>query len=785
MRVALLIPLAAAATVAAAAAAQSAGSTYAGTADIDRAVAESLKRGEMPGAVIEIGKPGQVLFRKAYGSRALKPAVEAMSEDTIFDAASLTKVIATTSAMMKLFEQGQVRLLDPVSRYLPEFAQGNPAKNDITIRHLLTHFSGLRPDVDLKPVWSGYETGIRLALTDKPVQAPGVKFVYSDINFILLGEIVRRLSGKPLDAYVEEFVFGPLGMKETRFRPPADWKGRIAPTEQEPGMASPLRGTVHDPTTRFMGGVAGHAGVFTTAADLGIFAQMMLKDGVARDGRRLFQAATIRKFTEPQTPQDQPTLRALGWDMDSRYSANRGELFPLGSYGHTGFTGTSLWIDPSSKTYVVVLANSVHPMRRPPINSLRSRVATIAAAQAGIPRAGVVFTTYNETTAGIRRPALRNGVTLSGLDVLAAEGFARLKGKRVGLVTNHTGLDRDGKRNVDLMVTAGVNVVALLSPEHGISGTEDHENVTDSRDKASGVPVMSMYKGENRKPSRELLAKVDVMVFDIQDVGARFYTYTCTLLNVLEESGKAGVPVMILDRPNPITGTRVEGAVLETALESFVGCYRLPLRHGMTIGEIGRMAVGEKRWAVKVEVVSMKGWERGDWFDSTGQPWINPSPNIRSLNAAVLFPAVAQIEYSRSYTVGRGTDAPFEQVGAPWIKGRELAAYLNGRAIPGVRVYPVRLKPTESNLAGQLVEGVRFQVTDREQFSASLFGNELIGGLLKLFPGKLDLETNRKLLANRRLMELLSAGRDPREIDRELEPELADFLAIRQKYLLY
>ena len=753
---------------------------YPGAADLDRAINESISKGEIPGAVVQIGKPGQVLYRQAYGSRALQPAREAMTQDTVFDVASLTKVIATTSAMMKLFEQGKVRLNDPVSRYLPEFG-----KDEITVRLLMTHFSGLRPDVDLKPAWSGYETGIRLALIDKPAHGPGERFVYSDINFILLGEIVRKLSGKPLDAFVQGEIFAPLGMNDTRFRPPADQRARIAPTEQEARMTEPLRGVVHDPTTRFMGGVAGHAGLFSTAADLGRFAEMMLRLGALPDGRRLLQPATIRKFTEPQTPMDQPTLRALGWDMDSRYSANRGELFPFGSYGHTGFTGTSVWIDPSSQTYVILLANSVHPVRRPPINSLRGRVATIAALHAGLERPGVLFTSYNETTAGLRRAAHRNGDVMTGLDVLAAEGFARLKGKRVGLITNHTGISRDGKRAVDLMAAAQVNVVALLAPEHGIAGVEDHENIADSKDKATGVPVLSLYNGANRRPSPELLAKMDTIVFDIQDVGARFYTYMCTLLNTMEEAGKANVAIVVLDRPNPITGTRVEGHVLEPELESFVGCYRLPLRHGMTLGEIARMAVAEKNWKTRLDVVAMKGWERGDWWDSTNLPWINPSPNIRSLNTAILFPAVAQLEYSKNYSVGRGTDAPFEQVGAPWIKGRELAAHLNSRAIPGVRVYPVRFKPGDSMLAGQMLEGVRFQITDRDRFSAGLFGYELMAGLMKLFPGKIDLEINRRLLANRRLMNSLTAGRDPRELELEAEPELREFLEKRRKYLLY
>src|SRR5271165_3827774 len=360
---------------------------------IDQAVSDQL----IPGAVLLIGHNSEIVYRKAYGSRALIPSREPMTVDTIFDAASLTKIIATTSSMMKLVEEGKVRINDPVTKYLPEFQGG---QSDITVRNLMTHFSGFRPDLDLRPVWSGYETGIQKALTDKPAAPPGVRFVYSDINFILVGEIVHRVSGKTLDEYAREHVFEPIEMKDTRFKPPASEIPRIAPTEIDPDTGKPLRGAVHDETSRFMGGVAGHAGLFTTADDLAKFAQMMLDRGALPGGARLFNAATIEKFTSPASPADQPILRGLGWDIDSPYSSNRGELFPIGSYGHTGFTGTSVWIDPGSRTYVILLANSVHPHRGKTIGSLRGRVATIVAAAVGIDAPGVKLTGYNETITG-------------------------------------------------------------------------------------------------------------------------------------------------------------------------------------------------------------------------------------------------------------------------------------------------------------------------------------------------------------------------------------------------
>jgi len=281
---------------------------------------------------------------------------------------------------MKLFDEDKLDIDQPVTQYLPEFQGGHSA---ISVRNLLTHFSGLRPDLTLEPPWSGYDTGIQKALLEKPTAPPGVKFVYSDINFLLLGEIVRRLSGQTLADFAQEEVFRPLEMKDSRFLPPPAELPRIAPTEFDPAGGPPLRGVVHDTTARYMGGVAGDAGLFTTAEDLAHFAQMMLDGGVFR-GKRVFSEQAVEKFTSRQSPPNQPILRGLGWDIDSPLSRNRGELFPIGSYGHTGYTGTSIWIDPGSRSFVIFLTNYIHPRKeKRSLSALRSQVATIAAASMG------------------------------------------------------------------------------------------------------------------------------------------------------------------------------------------------------------------------------------------------------------------------------------------------------------------------------------------------------------------------------------------------------------------
>ncbi|HPT28711.1 MAG TPA: DUF1343 domain-containing protein, partial [Bryobacteraceae bacterium] len=610
------------------------------------------------------------------------------------------------------------------------------------------------------------------------------RMIYSDIGFILLGEIVRVASGMPLNEYAAKNIFKPLGMARTTFLPPKGWIPRIAPTERTDGQI--LRGVVHDPTTRYMGGVAGHAGLFTTATDLSRWARMLLGGG--RLGAvRVLSPATVKKFTEPNSPPHETALRGLGFDIDSPFSSNRGELFPIGSFGHTGFTGTSIWMDPVSKTYVILLANSVHPNLRPAISPLRSKVATVVAAAVGLTRQDVSLTGYGEISAytPVRRHMARTAEVLTGIDVLVSENFARLKGKKIALITNHTGRTRDGKRNIDALLAGGVELKSLFSPEHGIAGKEDHENVGHGKDEATGLPIWSLYQGQDRKPKPESLAGLDALVFDIQDIGARFYTYISTMKNAMEAASAAGIEFIVLDRPNPITGIYVEGPMLDPDLSSFVGCHPMPLRHGMTNGEMALMLNAEAKIGARLSVVEMQNWRRADWWDATGLTWIDPSPNMRSLNAALVYTGVAMAEYAKNYSVGRGTETPFEVIGADWINGPALATYLNKRMVPGVRFYPVEFKPSTSNLAGKTVQGVHLVVIDREGFSTLRLGLEIAAALEKLYPGKIDWESNAKLIGSREAIDGIRKGTDPRNLEPRLQEAAAAFAARRAPYLLY
>jgi uncharacterized protein YbbC (DUF1343 family)/CubicO group peptidase (beta-lactamase class C family) len=752
---------------------------------MDKAVAD----GNMPGGVLLVGHNGHMVYRKAFGQRSLEPTREPMTVDTVFDLASLTKCIATTTSIMKLMEDGRVRLNDPVAAYLREFGQNG--KQDITIRELMTHYSGLAPDLDLTVPWTGRATAFSMAMQQKPANPPGTRFVYSDINFEVLGFIVEKVSGMPLNEFAAKNVFEPLGMKHTRFLPPDSWKPMIAPTQYDE-QGNMLRGVVHDPTARRMGGVAGHAGLFSTAGDLAIFAQGLL------NGSRVLSRESIEKMSTPQTPANAASLRGLGWDIDSPFASNRGELLPVGSFGHTGFTGTSLWIDPVTDTYIILLTNSVHPRAGRSVVSLRSRIATavVEGLELTVTEKEKMrlarITGYNESLMASRRIEARNGEVKDGIDVLEAHAFRELHADathpvKVGLITNQTGIDARGMRTIDVLAHApGLQLAAIFSPEHGITGKADTTQIADTRDAATGVPVYSMYGSTDakRRPDTAVLGGLDVLVFDIQDAGVRFYTYETTLGYFLEAAAKTGKEIVVLDRPNPVNGAFVQGPVADADRESFVSYWRTPVRHSMTMGELARMFNGERGIGARLRVVPMEGWMRGDWFDSTGELWVNPSPNLRSLNEAVLYPGIGMIE-TTNVSVGRGTDTPFELVGAPWVSAADLARYLNARAISGVRFVPVQFTPSNSVYAGQQCKGVNLVITDRNALDAPELGLEIVSALEALYPHQYEMKDLDTLMVSKISLDALKLGEDPRRIAEHWRDEIQKFEEMRAKYLLY
>jgi len=673
-------------------------------ARIDEVAKQEIASGRIPGAVVLVGHNGGIVYRKAFGNRSLEPRPQPMTEDTVFDIASLTKVVATTTAIMQLADRGLLRIDDPVSAYWPEFAANG--KGRITIRQLMTHTSGLRPDIDPRVRWSGYEGALSVITADRPIHPPGTEFHYSDINFIVLGEVTRRLSGLPLEVYCKKMIFEPLGMQNTSFRPAGSLQSRIAPCDVQNGC---LRwGEVQDPTTYRMGGVAGHAGVFSTADDLAVFAQMLINGGVSRyrgqeqgrsqgqsQERCILSPAALGAMLKPHTMPGSATLRALGWDIRSPYSREHTACFPEGSFGHTGYTGTSLWIDPRSKTFLIILTNRLYPDGKGQVKSMRARTAAAVAAvvNMGPPADATISGDAYRSDMSFAGHGQSDGPepVRTGIDVLASSGFASLVGKSIGVITNHTGIDASGRSTLNVLLHApGVKVRAIFSPEHGLSGNLD-EKVSSRKDSSTGLPVYSLY-GDVKRPTAAMLHGLDALVYDIQDVGTRFYTYITTMAYAMESAAAAGLDFYVLDRPNPLTASVVQGPVLDPSFKSFVGYFPLPVRYGMTAGELARLFNSESKIGAKLHVIRMEGYRRETWLDDNALPWINPSPNIRSLTQAILYPGVAMIE-SANVSVGRGTDSPFEVIGAPWISGEQLARYLSGRHIAGIVFEPVSFVP--------------------------------------------------------------------------------------------
>ncbi len=865
-----------------------------------------------PGAVVLIGHNGRVEFEHVYGDRKLagepgldgRPSpAEPMTEDTIFDMASLSKCLSTATAIMQLYEAGKIQSFDdPVAEYLPSF---NPPVNDVidpvrakvTLRMLLTHTSGEAPDVNLKDPWGlavpDNTEGIHRALTTPLKAAPGDHFEYSDINFILLGYIVEQLSGQPLDVYAEEHIFRPLGMRDTRYLPFAkvcgphrvdgaaiaweeptrgrmkyacpsgDWNTsllpRIAPeAHDDEGKADPatnpdfdhlLRGTVHDPTTRRMGGVAGHAGVFSTAHDVSLYASALLEKLLHNIGPFPLKQSTLELMTTPQQPGhyagqlatanaaehasiaagDRPAapglaphypaikdqdIHGLGWDIDTGFSKPRGLIFPIGSFGHTGFTGTSLWMDPGSDTYVILLANAIHPRGNPPLSNLRGEVATAAAEALGLygEPPSVAAAVCNPTKAPCEPTKIPN--TRTGIDVLESDHFKQLAEVachhnhhlNIGLLTNQTGLDHAGRRTVDILATelpkevAGAKLTTIFSPEHGIFGRQDSTHIRAETDATTGLHVTSLYgpTDADKRPSHEELKDLDAVVIDLQDAGVRFYTYDTVIGYFLEAAAlekteyRHELAIVVLDRPDLIGGEQVQGPVSDADLTTGPGSYidfmPLPVRHGLTPGELARYIVGTMHLDVDLTVVPMQYWSRSEYFDETGLPWTNPSPNLRSLTAATLYPGLGFLDFTE-VSVGRGTSTPFELFGAAWMHADEVAAALNGRHIHGVSFTGTSTTVTnDANhypFHGETIEAVRVTLTDRSALNSPELGIEILSVLHRLYPEQFRLEKTLRLIGSRASLDAIERGDDPRSIAASWAPALASYLEGRAPYLLY
>ncbi len=751
-------------------------------------VEQAIETGETPGCVVAVGTGEELKFLQALGHRQIEPSALPMTTDTRFDLASLTKPVVTAACLAALVEEGRLSWRDPVVRYLPEFGQAG--KETLTLGDLLLHVGGLIADNSLEDYQHGVDEAWRRMDALELQAEPRTAFVYSDVGYLALGRVIERVSGRNLAEYARERLFVPLGMEATRFIPERASGTPIATTEKRDGAW--LCGEVHDPRAHFLGGVAGHAGLFSCAEDLSRFARMLLNEGEL-DGVRVLSSAAVREMTRPRPVPG--GWRSYGWDVQSRFSRNRGELFSSRAYGHSGFTGTSLWIDPEQDLFVLVLATRLHPDGQGSILELARRVGSVAAANLGKaaahsrdPGIGIGALSVGRCCVphGLRRvgaPNFSPPAVRTGIDVLESRAFAPLANQRVGLITNHTGVSADGRRTIDVLHSARqVDLCRLFSPEHGIRGVGEGE-IDHTVDSISGLPVVSLY-GESRRPNAEQLTDLDTLVFDIQDAGVRFYTYISTMGLAMEAAAKCGLRFVVLDRPNPLGGLAISGPMRDDTHQSFTAFHDLPVRHGMTVGELAQMFRHERGLDLDLEIVAMEHWDRDRGFDTTGLPWINPSPNLRNLRQALLYPGVALLEFT-NVSVGRGTDAPFEWIGAPWLDHRTLARRLQRSGLRGISFVPAEFEPSESKYAGERCRAVQLLVLNAEELCPLALGFTLATTLRDLHPKEWEREPFARLLANDPIFDAFSSGAGPERLLALSEAELAGYLSRRAPHLLY
>jgi len=734
----------------------------------DKLINDAIAEHRCPGAVLLVGRGDDVVYRKAYGNRSIEPRIVAETPETIFDMASLTKSIATAPSIMILSDQGKLRVTDKVSKYIPDFAQNG--KQDITIEQLLLHRGGLVPDNDISDYANGPAEAWTRIYALKPKWEPGTHFAYSDVGYIVLGKLVEVISGKPLDQFAKQNIFEPLRMTHTTYKPPQAWHDLFAPTQERDNHW--MIGEVHDPRAYALGGVAGHAGLFSTADDLSRFCRMLLHEGEL-DGVRVLKQSTYRDMIKERCLPDGSGCRGYGFDIDTAYSGCRGDRFDRGTtYGHTGFTGTMFWVDPVHQCYVILLTNSVHPDGKGNILRLRHEVATVVAEALLGPA---------PTTQPVVQRASQP--VLCGIDVLERENFKPLQGKRIALVTNHTGLDLNGNRTVDVLAKAeGVHLTKLFSPEHGLYGLVD-EKVADTVDPKTGLHVYSLY-GKTEKPTPQMLQDVDAIVYDIEDVGARYYTYTTTMGLCMEAAAQQHIPMFVLDRPNPVTGLIVDGPLADEDKLGFIAFAPIPVSHGMTHGELARMFNDTRHIHCDLTVIPMRGWHRWMWFDDTGRMWTDTSPNIRNPTQALLYLGIGLLE-GANVSVGRGTDQPFEMFGAPWIDGRKLADALNQADLPGLRFVPITFTPKSSKFAGKMCQGCYVETIDRTSVEPVRAGLTIACTLKHLFGKAFEIEKVGHLLRNAEVLKQLETTDDPRNLASVWQKELDGFKVMRQRYLMY
>ena len=654
------------------------------TALLKKSLELAVERSGAPGAVACVGIDGSRIMAEAFGSRILHPHREAATLDTIYDLASLTKMVATTTAVMLLRDDGKLNLDDSVSKYIPL-----PNLDRFKIRHLITHTTGL-------PAWrpwymevSGFLDYLEHISDAAEVAVPDRARTYSDMGFILLRRVVEEAAQDTLNDFCHRRIFAPLKMNDTLFNPPEKLHARCAPTEYCSWRHRALRGEVHDENASSIGGVSGHAGLFSTIFDLEKFCVALL-NGEIHSKATLEEMTAIGKI--PFYP-----WQGIGWWVDAWAIGANGYLPSRTAFGHTGFTGTGIWMDRESKLYAILLSNTCHPSREERDNTALRR-------------------TFYSGVSSVFYPRTCNAHT--GLDRLLRNKFKEVQGKRLALLTNSAAVDQLGRPIRDVFaLDKSLQLQYLYSPEHGLYGQAEAGEQVDSE--KGSTPVISLY-GKRKKPGTEELSQVDLFVIDLPDIGARYYTYMATMKDCLIACAESNTPVLVLDRPNPVGGLISEGPIAAVT-GSAVCTAPIPIRHGMTLGEL---ALYFQKTLLKKKELSLSILKAENWWSDLqapecSLPWQPPSPNIPNADTALMYIGTCLFE-GLNINEGRGTETPFLVCGAPWLDADAVIdaipkADCDGCTLESVLYLPKPISGKASNpkYKDKLCRGIQFTITDR------------------------------------------------------------------------
>ena len=718
------------------------------------ALARALEESKSPGAVLYVGDRDHEYVHLAQGDRQRVPERLPARKDTLYDLASLTKVVATAPAVMLLRDRGEVKLEQSISDFVPI-----PALKDISVRNLLTHTSGLVAVERYFETMTSLDAMLQRYAREGIENPPDVLHNYSDVGFMLLGRLIEVVAEDTLDAFCRKHIFEPLGMARTAFNPAEAWRENCAATEDDPWRGRVMRGQVHDENAYAVGGVSGQAGLFSTAADLATFCRAFLQGD-------LLHESTVAEMTQFGSVRLYP-WQGLAWQVDPWSSKKTGFLPSRRAFGHTGWTGTSLWLDPATSLFIILLSNSCHPSREDRDNETLRRVVHVASAKA-------IYPATNAHT---------------GLDRLVRENFAAIEKKTIAVLTNHAAVDQRGRHILEVLGTArDVTLHRLYSPEHGIRGQAEAGKTVQGQ--SAVVPVTSLY-GEQKAPTPEELAEVDLFIVDLQDIGARFYTYMATMRNCMRACAEARVPVLVLDRPNPLGGEILEGPIA-VDVSSIVSCTAIPIRHGMTMGELATWfsKTDLRGTTVDLRVNLLDNWQPHRLMRECALPWVPPSPNIPTPETALLYSGMCLFE-ATNLNEGRGTDAPFTRIGAPWLEPETIFEAIAPRDIPGCTLHTTTFTPksipgksTNPRYRDALCHGIEIEITDHQRIRPFSIAVALLVALRQthnaqfVFNGSPGIDT---LAGGPDLRERIEAGHSARRIVNHYRRELAAFDAARPR----